>query len=41
MLLATHYKQIVDHLGKRVISMEKGKVIRDEKKGKYIIDNAK
>ncbi len=41
-LLATHDKQIVDHLGRRVVSMEKGKVIRDEKKGKYIInDNGK
>lgn len=37
-LLATHDKQIVDHLGRRVISMEKGKIIRDEKKGIYIIN---
>lgn len=36
-VLATHDKQIVDHLGRRVISMEQGKIVRDEKKGKYII----
>ncbi len=35
-ILATHDKQVVDHLGRRVISMEKGAVIRDEEKGKYI-----
>lgn len=34
-ILATHDKQIVDHLGRRVISLEKGGVVRDEKKGKY------
>ena len=34
-ILATHDKQIVDHLGRRVVSLEKGKVVRDEKKGKY------
>lgn len=36
-ILATHDKQIVDHLGRRVISMERGEVIRDEEKGKYIL----
>ena len=34
-ILATHDKQIVDHLGRRVLSLEQGGVIRDEKKGKY------
>jgi len=34
-LLATHDKQIVDYLDRRVISLERGKVIRDEMKGKY------
>ena len=34
-ILATHDKQIVDHLGRRVISLEKGELVRDEKKGKY------
>ena len=36
-ILATHDKQIVDHLGRRVISLEKGAVVRDEEKGKYHI----
>lgn len=34
-ILATHDKQIVDHLGRRVITMEKGEIVRDEEKGKY------
>ena len=34
-ILATHDKQIVDHLGRRVVSLESGEVVRDEKKGKY------
>ena len=36
-ILATHDKQVVDHLGRRVVSMDKGEVIRDEEKGKYIL----
>ncbi|MBI4132828.1 MAG: cell division ATP-binding protein FtsE [Candidatus Sungbacteria bacterium] len=36
-IMATHNKQIVDHLGRRVISIEKGEVVRDEEKGKYIL----
>lgn len=36
-LLATHNKNIVDRIGKRVIALDKGKVIRDHKKGKYVI----
>jgi cell division transport system ATP-binding protein len=36
-ILATHDKEIVNTLGKRVISLENGKIIRDEKEGKYII----
>jgi cell division transport system ATP-binding protein len=34
-ILATHDKHIVDHLGRRVITLEKGEVIRDEAKGTY------
>lgn len=37
-ILATHDKQVVDRLKKRVVSLEKGKLIRDEEKGKYIIE---
>lgn len=36
-IMATHNKQIVDHLDRRVISLEHGEVIRDEAKGKYIV----
>ncbi|MGB9763431.1 MAG: cell division ATP-binding protein FtsE [Minisyncoccia bacterium] len=36
-ILATHDKEIVNSLGKRVISLENGKIIRDEQEGKYLI----
>jgi cell division transport system ATP-binding protein len=36
-LLTTHNKGIVDSLGKRVITMERGRVVRDDKQGRYII----
>jgi len=36
-ILTTHNKGIIDSLGKRVITMEQGKIIRDDKEGKYII----
>lgn len=36
-ILATHDKQIVDYLGRRVITIEKGRIVRDEEKGKYHI----
>ncbi len=36
-ILATHNKGVVDALGKRVIALEKGKIIRDDKHGKYVI----
>lgn len=36
-LLATHNKDIINNLGKRVISLDNGKLIRDEKKGRYIL----
>jgi cell division transport system ATP-binding protein len=34
-LLATHNRDIVDAIHKRVISLESGKLIRDRKKSKY------
>jgi cell division transport system ATP-binding protein len=34
-ILATHNKEIVDALKKRVITVEKGRIVRDEKVGKY------
>jgi cell division transport system ATP-binding protein len=36
-LMATHNKAVIDSLGKRVITMEKGKIIRDDKEGRYIL----
>ena len=36
-ILATHNKEIVDALGRRVITMENGKVSHDAEKGKYQI----
>ncbi|PIR44309.1 cell division ATP-binding protein FtsE [Candidatus Wolfebacteria bacterium CG10_big_fil_rev_8_21_14_0_10_31_9] len=36
-LLATHNKEIVNGLNKRVISLEDGRIIRDEEEGKYIL----
>lgn len=34
-LMATHAKDIVDAMKKRVIALEKGNIVRDEKKGMY------
>lgn len=36
-ILSTHDREIINKLGKRVITIEKGKVIRDEKRGRFII----
>ena len=36
-LLTTHNKGVIDNLKKRVITMDRGKVIRDDKEGKYIL----
>ena len=36
-ILTTHNKGVIDNLGKRVITMEKGKIVRDDKVGKYKI----
>lgn len=36
-LLATHSKEIINSLNNRVISLEDGRLIRDEQKGKYIL----
>ncbi|OGY98502.1 MAG: cell division ATP-binding protein FtsE [Candidatus Liptonbacteria bacterium RIFCSPHIGHO2_01_FULL_57_28] len=37
LVLATHNKEIVNQLEKRVVTLDRGKVIRDEPKGKYIL----
>jgi cell division transport system ATP-binding protein len=36
-VLVTHNHEIVDALRRRVVTMEKGKIIRDQEEGKYII----
>lgn len=36
-ILATHNKETIDNLNKRVVTLENGKIIKDEKKGKYIL----
>jgi cell division transport system ATP-binding protein len=36
-ILTTHNKGIIDNLQKRVITMENGKIIRDDKMGRYFI----
>lgn len=36
-ILATHDREVINKLGKRVITLEKGKIIRDEKEGRFII----
>jgi cell division transport system ATP-binding protein len=36
-ILTTHNKGVIDSLGRRVITMENGKVVRDDKEGRYII----
>ena len=34
-ILATHNKEIINSLGRRVVVLEKGKVVRDDEKGRY------
>ncbi|MPN53935.1 Cell division ATP-binding protein FtsE [bioreactor metagenome] len=34
-LMATHAKDIVDNMKKRVIALEKGNLVRDEQRGSY------
>ncbi len=36
-ILTTHNKGVIDSLGKRVITMERGRVIRDDPTGRYIL----
>ncbi|HUW71818.1 MAG TPA: cell division ATP-binding protein FtsE [Candidatus Humimicrobiaceae bacterium] len=36
-ILATHNKETINSLGKRVITLENGRVIRDEEKGRFIL----
>jgi len=36
-ILATHDREIINKLSKRVITLEKGKILRDESEGRFII----
>lgn len=36
-ILATHDREIINNLGRRVVTLEGGKLIRDEENGRYII----
>lgn len=36
-LLTTHNKSVVDSIGRRVVTMDQGRIIRDDKEGKYIL----
>ena len=36
-LLSTHNREVVNSLEKRVITLEKGKLIRDEEKGRFVL----
>lgn len=37
LILATHDKEIINNLERRVVTLDRGRVIRDEAKGKYIL----
>lgn len=36
-ILATHNKEVINRLGKRVITLDQGKVVRDEERGRFIL----
>jgi len=36
-ILSTHDKGIINSLGKRVITLDQGKIVRDEKRGRFIL----
>ena len=36
-LLTTHNKSIVDSIGRRVVTMDRGRIIRDDVSGKYVL----
>ena len=38
-LMATHAKDIVNYMKKRVIAIDRGEIVRDEKRGKYEDEN--
>lgn len=36
-VLATHNKELINYLGKRVITLERGRMVRDEKRGRFVL----
>ena len=36
-ILTTHNKGVVDSIGRRVVTMDQGRIVRDEMEGKYVI----
>lgn len=36
-LLATHNKSVVDSAGRRVVTLDQGRIVRDDRMGKYVI----
>lgn len=36
-LLTTHNKTVVDSIGRRVVTLDRGRVVRDDKQGKYVL----
>ena len=36
-ILTSHNKGVVDSLGKRVVTMDNGRVVRDDKEGRYVL----
>lgn len=36
-ILTTHNKGVIDSLGKRVITIDRGRIVRDDKKGRYVL----
>ncbi len=36
-ILTTHNKGVIDSLGRRVVTLEKGRVVRDDPTGKYVL----
>ena len=36
-ILATHDKEIINFLKRRVVTLEKGKLVRDEQRGRYVL----
>lgn len=36
-ILATHDKEVINYLAKRVITLDKGKIVRDEERGKFTL----